>query len=112
MFPKLEQRSWIRIDVARCRSTQECFQGTCEALPHFTVARWVKAFPEDRDAAQDNHRTGRSNNTVHFLASLLAADRRWTTRELAAEVGVCHKTVLHILHDNLGSANLHRVGYP
>ena len=26
----------------------------------------------------------------------------WTARELAAEVGVCHKTVLHILHDILG----------
>ena len=25
----------------------------------------------------------------------------WTTRELAAEFGVCHKTVLHILHDIL-----------
>ena len=32
MFTKLEQRSWIKIKVARCRSTQECFQGLCEAL--------------------------------------------------------------------------------
>ena len=36
------------------------------------------------------------NNTVELLASLL--DCAW----LAAEVGVCHKTVLHILHDILG----------
>ena len=42
------------------------------------------------------------NNTVQLLASLLDADRRWTALELAAEVGVCHKTVLHILHDSLG----------
>ena len=41
------------------------------------------------------------NNTVQVLASLLDADRRWNERELAAEVGVCHKTVLHILHDIL-----------
>ena len=27
MFTKLEQRSWIKIEVARARSTQECFHG-------------------------------------------------------------------------------------
>ena len=52
------------------------------------------------DAIQDNLHTGWiqvENHTVQLLASLLDADRRWTVRELAAEVGVCHKTVLHIL---------------
>ena len=39
------------------------------------------------------------NNTVQLLASLLDADRQWTMRELAVEVGVCDKTVLHILHN-------------
>ena len=34
--------------------------------------------------------------------SLLDVDRRWTTRELAAEVCVCQKTVIHILQDILG----------
>ncbi|KAJ4450833.1 hypothetical protein ANN_02264 [Periplaneta americana] len=51
MFTKLEQRSWIKIEVARGRSAQECFQGLREAcgdaaLPYRTVARWVKAFRE------------------------------------------------------------------
>ena len=32
-----------------------------------------------------------------LLASLLDAGRRYTARELAAEVGVCHKTVYFIL---------------
>ena len=41
------------------------------------------------------------NSTVELLTSLLDADRRWTALELAVEVGVCHKTVLHILHDIL-----------
>ena len=71
---------------------------------HRTVARWVKAFREGRDAVQDNLHTGRShmkNNTVQLLVSLLDADRRWTVCELAVEVGVCHKTVLHILHNIL-----------
>ncbi|KAJ4452182.1 hypothetical protein ANN_03700 [Periplaneta americana] len=51
MFTKLEQRSWIKIEVARGRSAQECFQRLREAcgdaaLPYHTVARWVKAFRE------------------------------------------------------------------
>ena len=28
MFAKLEQHSWIKVEVARVRSTQERFQGT------------------------------------------------------------------------------------
>ncbi|PNF20127.1 hypothetical protein B7P43_G04749, partial [Cryptotermes secundus] len=42
------------------------------------------------------------NHTMQLLASLLDVNRRWATWELAAEVGICHKTVLHILHDILG----------
>ena len=36
MFTKLDQRSWIKIEVVRCRSTQECFQGLRElcAISH------------------------------------------------------------------------------
>ncbi|KAJ4436308.1 hypothetical protein ANN_18939 [Periplaneta americana] len=93
-FTKLEQRSWIKIEVTRGRSAQECFQELCEAcadaaLSYRTVAQWVKAFREGRDPIQDNLRTGRSrmeDNTVQRLASLLDADRRWTARELAAKV--------------------------
>ena len=93
MFTKLEQRSWIKIEMARGRSTQECFQRLREvcdeaALPFRTVARWVKAFRKGRDAVQDNLRTGQphvENNTAQLLASLMVADRRWTAR-LAAEV--------------------------
>ncbi|PNF24658.1 hypothetical protein B7P43_G18050 [Cryptotermes secundus] len=75
------------------------------ALPYRTVARWVKLFCEGRDAIQDSHRSGRphvDNHTIQLLASLLDVDRQWTALELAAEVGVCHKTVLHSLHDILG----------
>ena len=59
MFTKLEQRSWIKIEVTRGRSTQEYFQGLREAccdavLPYRTVARWVKAFREGRDAVEDD----------------------------------------------------------
>ena len=44
---------------------------------------------------------------VQLLASLLDADRRWTS-ELAAEVGVCHRTELHVVHDILGYRKLRR----
>ena len=42
------------------------------------------------------------NNRLQRLVSLLDADRRWIERELVTEVGVCHKTMFHILHDILG----------
>ncbi|PSN39634.1 hypothetical protein C0J52_27943 [Blattella germanica] len=58
MFTKLEQRSWIKIEVARGRSTQECFQGLREAcgdvaLPYRTVARWVTARCHTAAAVRD-----------------------------------------------------------
>ena len=65
----------------------------------------MKFFREGRNSIQDSRRSGRphvDNHTVELLASLLDVECRWTARELAAEVGVCHKTVLHILHDILG----------
>ena len=84
-------------------SIQKCFQGLREAcddalLPYRTVPR----FREGRDTVQDNLRTGRlhmDNNTVQLPASLLNVARLWTARELEAEVevGLFHKTVLHIL---------------
>ena len=91
MFVKLEKRSWIKIEVERGRSTQECFQGLREdhgdaALPYRAGARWVKAFREGRDLVQDNLQTGRphvENDTVQLLAFMLDADCRWTAHELA-----------------------------
>ena len=52
------------------------------------------------------------NNTVQLLPSLLDANRRKTALELAAEVGVCHKTLLHILHDILGYRKFAARGIP
>ena len=80
--------------MARCRTTQEYFR---DCVKHVTmqrchIAQWhdgLKAFRKGRDAVQFNLRTGRLrvlNKTVQLLAFLLDADRRWTARELAAEV--------------------------
>ena len=77
MFTKLEQRSWIRIQVARGHSTQPPYR----MIP-----------------------CGEQHSST--LTSLLDADRLWTARELGAEIGVCHKNVLHILHDILSYRKL------
>ena len=82
MFTKLKQRFWIKIEVAQCRSLRKCFQRLLEAcgdvaFPYRSVARWVKAFWEGRDAVQDNLGTVRpnvENNAVQLLASLLDAE--------------------------------------
>ena len=77
MFTKEDQRSWIKIEVARGRSAQTCFQGLQEAcgdaaLPYLTVARWVKLFHEGTDSIQDSCHSGRphvDNHTTELLAS-------------------------------------------
>ena len=84
-------------------------------LSYRTVARWIKVFREGRDSVQDNIHKGRNyvgNNIVQLLASLLDADRRWTARELTAEVGVCHKTSSTFCTTFSITANLQRLGYP
>ena len=78
MFTKLEQRSWIIIEVAQGRSTHECFLELHEvcsdvALSYRTMARWAKMFREGMDAVQDSLRTGQphvENYTVQLLTSL------------------------------------------
>jgi len=62
MFLKQEQRSWIKIECARGRTARQCHQGLQEAcgesaLPYRTVARWVKAFYEGRQAVDHSIRT-------------------------------------------------------
>ena len=61
---------------------------------------------------QKNISTGRpqvENNTVRLFASLLDADRRWTTRELAAEVLSMSQNFVPHSARHSGSP---RVGYP
>ena len=109
MFAKLEQRSCIKIEVARCHSTQECFPGLHEAyddaaFPYRTEARWVKAFREDREVVRDNLCRGRphvENNTVQLLLPCWMLIAGGLCVSIVAKVGLCHKTVLHILDDIL-----------
>ena len=87
--------------MARGRGTQECFQGLREAcddaaFPYRTVTRWIKTFREGKYAVHDKLRTGRpqvENNIVQLLASVLDADRRWSSRgesSLRTKPGLTH----------------------
>ena len=86
MFTKLEQRSWTKIEVARSHCTQECFQGLHEAcgdaaLPHRTVAGWVKMFRKGSDAVQNNLCKGKPHSSTprfpvgYFLRTVAAGDK-------------------------------------
>ena len=70
VFTKLEQHSWIKIEVAWCCSTQ-CFQGLLKAcgdaaLPYHKVARWIKMFEKAGIAIQDNSMWRKHNSTPCF----------------------------------------------
>ena len=89
MFTKLGQRSSIKIEVIRCRSTQECIQGLREpcgdaALTNRTGARWVKRFekagmPFRTISVQDNT-TRRGEQHSSTTCSLLVA--AWAARQM------------------------------
>ena len=79
MFLKQEQRRWIKIECARGRTARKCHQGFQEAcgesaLPYRTVARWVKAFNEGRQAADCSIRT---INTTGAAKGILRLPHRW-----------------------------------
>ena len=79
MFSKQEQRSWIKIECARGRTARQCHQGLQEAcgesaLPYRTVARWVKAFNEGRQAVD---RSIRTINTTGAAKRVLRLPHRW-----------------------------------
>jgi len=79
MFSKQEQRSWIKIECARGRTARQCHQGLQEAcgesaLPYRTVARWVKAFNEGRQAVD---RSIRTINTTGAAKGVLRLPHRW-----------------------------------
>ena len=97
----------MKINATWGHSTQECFQGLRMAMQRCHIAQWhvglkssVKARMPFRLIQYRTNPCG-EQNTVQLLASILDTDRRETARELAAEVGVGHKTVLQILHDIL-----------
>ncbi|XP_035213128.1 uncharacterized protein LOC118187059 [Stegodyphus dumicola] len=100
MFSKGDQRSRLKIEVARGKNATDCYRGLVEtcgtnALPYRTVARWVQAFRSGRNETADLQRTGRRSEQIDILSGLLTIDRRWTVRELSLEVGLSHQTVWH-----------------
>jgi hypothetical protein len=109
MFTKLEQRSWIKIQVAHGKNARQCHQGLIEAcgndaLPYRMAARWVSAFCSGRDESAHLALTGHpsiSDDQIELVRGLLAVDRCWTVRELSIEVGLSDQTMWHILKNKL-----------
>ncbi|GFW68625.1 hypothetical protein TNCV_529791 [Trichonephila clavipes] len=61
-------------------------------------------FRERRNVTENQHSAGLpqvDNEIIQLVIGLLEADRRWTSRELASEVGKYHETVLGILQNIL-----------
>ncbi|GBM89670.1 hypothetical protein AVEN_2288-1 [Araneus ventricosus] len=64
-----EQRSWIKIEVARGKNASECYLGLREAcaLPYKMLAGWVKVFYAGRNETADLHRTDRPSIPQHQI---------------------------------------------
>ncbi|GBM41086.1 hypothetical protein AVEN_28858-1 [Araneus ventricosus] len=102
MFRKTDQRSWIKIEVARSKNAPECYHGLREAcaLPYRTVARWVEAFRAGRNESADLHRTDRPPIPQYqndIVSALLSINLLWTVRELSVEVCVSQQTAWRVL---------------
>ena len=111
MFTKVEQCSWIKIEVARDCSTQEHFQGLHEArgnsvLPYHRVTWWVKAFQGGRDAVQDNLHTVNSLLPLWMLITdELCVSQQWKSEYITK---LCSTFCMTFWV----TTNLKHVGYP
>ena len=103
MFTNLEQHSRIKIEVTRSRSTQEFLRDCVKhvAMQRCHIAQCHDGLMRSGKAGVPFKTIPRGDDTFQLLASLLNADCRCTAWELVADVGVSHKTVLHILYDIL-----------
>ncbi|GBM28569.1 hypothetical protein AVEN_104034-1 [Araneus ventricosus] len=74
MFTKGNQRSWIKIEVALCKNTSECYYALREAcaLLYRTLARWVKAFIVGRNETADSHRISRPSIPQHQIHIIMS----------------------------------------
>ena len=80
-------------------------------MQHCHIAQWYDGLKHSGMAGihlgQPPYRaTPRGEQHSSTLCFPVDADHRWTAYELAVEVRVCHRTVLHILHDILGFCRL------
>ncbi|XP_068082593.1 tyrosine-protein phosphatase non-receptor type 9-like [Anabrus simplex] len=90
-----EQRSWIKIECARGRTSRQCHQGLQEAcgksaLPYRTVARCVKPFNDGRQTVADIHQTGHPTSVSEEVP------RYWTVIETRRFVSIRFRTVAEI----------------
>ncbi|GBM36501.1 hypothetical protein AVEN_217940-1 [Araneus ventricosus] len=101
MFTEGDQRSSIKVKVARGKIASECYHGLHKLVRygigqlHDGSKRFVR-----RNENSDLHRTGRPSilqHQIEIVSGLLSIDRRWTVRKLSVEVCLSHQTVWHTL---------------
>ena len=71
------------------------------AMQRCHIAQWHDGLNRPGRQGCRSGRPHVENKTVQLLAFLSDGSRQWTARELTAEVGICRKTVIHIVHDIL-----------
>jgi transposase len=111
MERNIEQRYAIKFCVKLNETATETFERLKRAygddvLSKAQVFRWHKAFKEERENVEDEHRsgrpsTGKSDENVEPVGYLVATDRRWTVRFVANELNMNKNAVHQILTDHL-----------
>ena len=110
MISKQDQKFWWKIECARGLNTRQCYEGLREAcdecaLPHRTVAWWVKAFRDGRQNVTGMPQAGRPAVSEEDVQNI-------TIRELVNNVGLAHSTVLQILKKQLQMRKIDSKWFP
>ena len=87
------------------------------ALAKRTASKWLADFRGGRTATFDKNRYGRPrsarvDHNIAMIKIFLEESRSWSACELAVRVNVCHRTVLKILHEDLGMVKKRKMGTP
>lgn len=111
-FSKSDFRSIIKFHVLLRKTPTEIHAIMAAALGDFcpsyeTVRSWSRRISEGKVDVDDEHRSGRpvsasDDQHVEMATRLLEEDRRITTRQLAAELGISANTAHRILTEKLG----------
>lgn len=111
MFVKLKQRYWIKIEVSRGRSAQDCFERLREVYS-VTISHsdamganisWIRHAVQDKLHPVNNHR-------IQLCASLFDVDRRWTARDVSSQITI--KPYSRFCVTFLDTTKLQRIAYP
>ena len=115
-FSKQDKTTIIKFFVLLHKSPKEIHDLMIQALgseflSYDTVRRWVRAVLDGTENVEDEARSGRpvlatAAAQVDQVATLLQEDRRLTTRQVAASVGISHDSAHKIITVDLNKRKL------